>query len=55
LGGKGREWTRGVMRLPYVRGKNIIAPLRTKPVSCEMKNRTNSKEAKADHFLKANS
>jgi len=51
----GGGWTRSVVRLPDVKGKNIIGPLPTKPAEVWNKNRTNPKEAKAEHLLKANS
>jgi len=43
------------VRLHDDKGKNIIGPLPTKPAEVRSENRTNPKEAKAKHLLKANS
>jgi len=37
------------------KAKILLAPLPTKPADVWSKNRTNPKEAKAEHLLKANS
>jgi len=52
LGGWGGH---SVVKLPDVKGKNITGPLPTKPAEMWSENRTNLKEAKAEHLLKANS
>jgi len=52
--GAGRGWTRSVVRLPDVKGKNIIGPLPTNLLRCEVKI-AQIPEAKAEHLLKANS
>jgi len=41
-------WTRSMVRLPDVKSKNIVGSLLIKPAE----NRTNPKEAKAEHLLK---
>jgi len=51
----GGGWKRNVVRLPDVKGKNIIGPSPTKPAEVWSENRINPKEAKAKHLLKANS